>query len=74
MRDCVHRLIRDGGPDVQFAIQSYFWLRREDGGGLLPQPGTWCDQPASWVEAIELLDAEVGAIRAKRLDEVKTRG
>jgi hypothetical protein len=67
VRACPHRVIRGGGVAVGFAVQSWTWLRREDGGGLLPEPGTWQDQPAAWVEAIETLDSEVGRIRQENL-------
>lgn len=72
MRACPHRVVRGGGVDLAFAVQSWTWLRREDGGGLLPEPGTWQDQGARWADSIEILDAEVGRIRQENLKKDST--
>lgn len=71
VRECAYRVRERASADVHFALASYAWLRREQGGGLLPFPGTWAEQPLRLVEAWEILDREIAEIRARRMEEVK---
>lgn len=61
--DCPVRL----GHDHEF----YFRSRRWRDKGFLPLPGTWFDQPAHWVQALDIIDAVSAHVEAEQLRDIK---
>lgn len=52
-------------------FEPYFRDRAWRDKGFLPQPGTWLDQPAHWVQALETIDQVVGQVEAEQLRTLK---
>ncbi len=41
--------------------------------GFLPAPGAWTEQPYHWIQALEVIDAQVAQVERERIERLKSR-
>lgn len=41
--------------------------------GLLPVAGGWAEQPYHWVQALEIIGAQVAQVERERIERMKSR-
>jgi hypothetical protein len=56
-------------PDIQRMLGAYRWYQN----GILPDPGAMLDQAATFVEAVIVIENELGEIQAEEVRRMKEK-